>query len=119
MKTKSGILTVLVSMMMSLFSFTNTKASSMHNETVTFKVYGNCTMCKKRIETALTKTSGITSAVWDVNTKMVTVVYDPHTITVDAIHKPIADVGHDTDKLKAPDDVYSKLPGCCQYERKK
>jgi hypothetical protein len=25
--------------------------------------------------------------------------------------------GYDSDKFLAPDDVYAKLPECCQYER--
>jgi len=34
-----------------------------------------------------------------------------------AIHKAIANAGHDTDKEKAPDEVYKNLPGCCQYTK--
>ena len=33
--------------------------------------------------------------------------------------KRIALAGYDSDKFLAPDDVYSKLAGCCQYERVK
>lgn len=35
----------------------------------------------------------------------------------DAIQKAIAKVGHDTEKFKAPDDVYKKLPECCLYRK--
>ena len=35
----------------------------------------------------------------------------------DEILKRIALAGYDSDKFLAPDDVYSKLAGCCQYER--
>jgi copper chaperone CopZ len=62
---------------------------------------------------------GITKAAWDEKTKMVTVTYDPSKITVDAMQKKVASLGHDTEKYKAPDDVYAKLPGCCHYERAK
>jgi hypothetical protein len=31
----------------------------------------------------------------------------------------LASVGHDTEKYKASDDVYAKLPDCCHYERAK
>jgi copper chaperone CopZ len=119
MKTKNGIFAIVFSMLIALFTTHNANAKPLHDETATFKVYGNCEMCKKRIESALTKNTSIKSATWDVKTKMLKVVYDPHVLTVDQIHKIVADAGHDTDKLSATDIVYKKLPGCCQYERKK
>ena len=87
-------------------------------KTESFKVYGNCGMCKDRIEKAA-KAEGATSASWDSKTKMVTVTFDPAKTNVDALGKKIASVGHDTEKYKASDDVYAKLPGCCHYERAK
>lgn len=88
-------------------------------KTDTIKVYGNCGMCKKRIEGALTKVKGVQSANWDVATKMLTVTYDESKINLDDIHQKVADVGHDTDKVQAKDSVYNGLMGCCQYERPK
>lgn len=86
-------------------------------KTETFKVYGNCGMCKNRIEKAA-KTEAVTSAVWNVDTKIMTVTYDAAKITNEQIQKKIIAVGHDTEKFKADDKVYEKLPGCCLYERK-
>jgi periplasmic mercuric ion binding protein len=97
---------------------TATKSGPSGPKTESFKVYGNCGMCKTRIETGL-KIDGITKAAWDDKTKMATVTYDPSKITVDAMQKKVASLGHDNDKYKAPDDVYAKLPGCCHYERAK
>lgn len=88
------------------------------DKTDTINVNGECGMCKSRIQKTL-KIDGISSAVWDVETKLLTVTYNPEKITNDEIQKKIAAVGHDTEKYSAPDDVYSKLPGCCKYERKK
>jgi periplasmic mercuric ion binding protein len=84
----------------------------------TFKVYGECNMCKDRIEKTV-KTEGATNASWDVKTKMLSVTIDPSKTSVDALSKKLASVGHDTEKYKAPDNVYAKLPGCCHYERAK
>lgn len=86
--------------------------------TETFKVWGKCDMCKARIEKGL-KIDGISKAVWDQKTQMVTVTYDPAKITVDAMQKKLASIGHDTEKYKAPDDVYEKLDACCHYDRSK
>lgn len=83
----------------------------------TFKVWGNCGMCKKTIEKSL-KIKGVSSAVWDKNTKMIAVTFQPDKITLADIHKKIASVGYDTELETADDHVYSKLHGCCQYERK-
>ncbi|MFN8415412.1 MAG: heavy-metal-associated domain-containing protein [Cytophagaceae bacterium] len=118
MKTIKRILTTVLAIAISFFTL-QVSAKVLHNETLTFKVYGNCEMCKKRIETALSKSTAIKSAIWDVKTKMVTVVYDPHVISIEQIHQLIADAGHDTDKIKASDAVYNKLPVCCKYDRRK
>jgi len=85
-------------------------------KTETFKVLGECGMCKSRIEKAA-KAEGATSAEWVEKTKMLTVTYDPAKTNTDALSKKLAAVGHDTEKYKATDEAYSKLPGCCHYER--
>ena len=92
-------------------------AATTHYETITFKVSGNCDMCKNRIEAALKKNSAVQNASWDVKTQTVTVVYNPHAISVDQLHQLVADSGHDTDKVKATDASYKALPGCCKYKR--
>lgn len=118
MKTKKGVLSIVLALIVSMFAF-NASATVLHDETSTFKVYGNCEMCKNRIESSLLKNKNIKKATWDVKTKMLTVVYDPHMISLDAIHKIIADAGHDTNKVRASDATYNKLPGCCKYDRAK
>jgi outer membrane receptor for ferrienterochelin and colicins len=50
---------------------------------------------------------------------MLTVTYDPSKTSRDKLSKKLASVGHDTEKYRAPDDVYDKLPACCHYERAK
>jgi mercuric ion binding protein len=86
------------------------------NKTVTskIKVFGNCGMCKQRIETAL-EVPGIKTATWDSKTKMLDVVYNKTKISEQKIHDIVASVGHDTEKAKAKDNVYSELPFCCLY----
>jgi len=111
-------LTIIILLTTGLYGQTAAKNSQPVAKTESFKVSGNCGMCKDRIEGGL-KIDGITKAAWDQKTKMVTVTYDPSKITVDAMQKKVASLGHDTEKYKAPDDVYAKLPGCCHYERAK
>jgi len=90
-----------------------------HLETTTFKVYGNCNMCKKTIESSLKDVEGIQKADWDVKSKMMTITFNPHQISLKSIKEKIASVGYDTDEVKAQESVYNKLPNCCQYERAK
>jgi copper chaperone CopZ len=85
-------------------------------KTDSFKVWGNCDMCKTRIETAV-KDAGATSASWDQKTKVLTVTYDPAKYSVDKFSKKLAEVGHDTEKYKADNKVYNALPQCCRYDR--
>jgi periplasmic mercuric ion binding protein len=99
-------------------AFTYQTALAQDPKTETFKVYGNCGMCKKRIDKAAVG-EGVAKADWNVETKIMTITYDPSKTTNAAIQKKIAAVGHDTEKEKAADSVYNKLPGCCLYDRSK
>jgi periplasmic mercuric ion binding protein len=92
---------------------------NVHTKSQTVKVYGECGMCKKRIEKAASAISGVESATWDVVSKMLTVKYDllkPE--AVDSAQRNIASVGHDTEKFRAEDAAYESLPECCHYQRK-
>lgn len=99
-----------------LFSIISLNAQIKNSKTETVKVYGNCEMCKAKIEKAgnLKKTSKVT---WDDKTQLATITYDEKKTNQDEILKRIALVGYDSDKFLAPDATYSKLPGCCQYDR--
>jgi len=81
------------------------------------KVYGNCVMCKDRIEEAANNLEGVVSAVWDMDTKMLHLEYDPSEVKVIEVEEAIAAVGHDTENQRAPDEVYDELPGCCLFDR--
>ncbi len=84
----------------------------------TVKVYGNCDMDKRRIEKTALAVEGIKSATWDVDKQTLTVTYDLFkTEAVDLVQKKIAFGGNDTEKYKANDTAYQKLPACCQYQR--
>lgn len=82
---------------------------------ISFSVGGSCEMCKERIENAAKSVDGVKSAVWDINSKKMKVRFDASKNEEIAIHKAIANAGHDTEKQNAPDSVYSNLPGCCEY----
>ena len=85
-------------------------------KTESVKIYGNCDKCKKTIETA-GNLNRVAKVEWNKDTKMATLNYDSGQTSSDEILKRIALAGYDSDKFLAPDDVYAKLPGCCQYDR--
>lgn len=83
----------------------------------TFKVWGNCGMCKTTIEKAVNQIDGVKACDWNVESKMLTVKFDEEKTNLDEIKKAIAAVGYDTEEYRASDEVYSKLHHCCQYDR--
>jgi len=92
------------------------KSFAENDTIVTFKVYGACDICKLRIETAA-KGKGVTSAIWNVDTKMLTLAYDPLKTTSEKVQNRIVEAGHDVDNKKANDAVYNALPACCKYRK--
>ncbi|HLP12359.1 MAG TPA: heavy-metal-associated domain-containing protein [Flavobacteriales bacterium] len=110
---------IIAGILMTLVVFTQYScADSKGNTTKTFKVWGNCDMCKETIEGSL-KVDGISSADWDTETKEMEVSYDSTKINFDEIQQKIAAVGYDTEKYKGDDKAYDDLHKCCKYERKK
>jgi len=100
---------VLLLLSFNLFGRTN-------DTTIIFKVNGACEMCKERIEKTL-KIRGVRSD-WNVDSKMLTLVYSPTIVSLQKVHKIIAEVGHDTELEKAKNAVYNELPECCHYRKK-
>jgi copper chaperone CopZ len=85
-------------------------------KTETLKVAGECGTCKKKIETAAKK-AGASYAVWNMDSKELTIKYNSTSANSAKIQKAVADAGYDTPDYKATDEAYDKLDGCCQYER--
>jgi len=106
---------IILAMFVSGLFFSNTAlAQKSKTEKVTFKVFGNCTQCKERIELACDQ-KGIKMAEWNIDSKVMTVVYNPAKVSLEKIHEYIAAVGHDTELKKADDKVYKQLPDCCLF----
>lgn len=84
------------------------------DSTVTFKVFGVCEMCQHRIEEAA-RGKGVKAAEWNVDSKLLSLTFDPSRVTLDKIHGRITAAGHDTYLKKANDAVYNSLPACCRY----
>ena len=116
MKTVKIIIVALLAIALGANSYAQSNSASKVSatKTETLKVSGNCDMCKSRIEKAA-KLDGVSKAEWDTKSKILSVTYDPAKTNIDQIGKKVAAVGHDNEKAKADDKVYSTLPACCQY----
>ena len=108
---------IFIAFIMAIVSVSANAQSTQSIKKETVKVLGNCDMCRSRIEKAA-KAAGASSATWDVDTKILLVSYNPAKATLDKIEKAVSTAGYDTEHTKASDAGYSKLPQCCQYERK-
>ncbi len=93
-----------------------TTVATAQTKSETFKVSGNCGMCKSKIEKAA-KEAGANSATWNVETKELTVTYKNSSTNTAKIQKKIATVGYDNAGAKATTEAYDKLHGCCKYDR--
>jgi len=96
---------------------TTVKAQNDHitnDTTASFKVYGVCKLCQQRIESSL-QLKGISAASWNIDSKILTVTYDPSKISLDKINNRLTAAGHDTYYKTAADADYYALPECCRY----
>ncbi len=100
-----------------LLSFAACNAQIKNPKTENVKIFGNCGMCESTIEKAGNKKK-LAKVDWNKDTKMATLTYDSMKTNQDEILKRIALSGYDNEKFLAPNDVYAKLPECCQYDRK-
>lgn len=84
------------------------------DSTIRFKVFGLCEMCKARIETAA-KGRGVKSVDWNIESKILTLLYIPTQVSKEKIQNRIVGAGHDLENKKAKEAVYRDLPTCCLY----
>lgn len=100
----------ILALVTSIGSFAQNK-----NAKATFEVDGVCNMCKDRIEKGALKTKGVKSAIWNLETKKLSVIFNEEKTSVDTISKKVAAVGHDTKIVKATDEAYASVHPCCKY----
>lgn len=122
MKTLKTLFTVAI--LVVTVSFANAQSDKTERtigiKTEKIKVSGTCGMDKRRIETAAYSVDGVKSAVWNEYTQILVLKYSVFKKDAgDRAQRTIASVGNDTEKYKAEDAVYNKLPDCCHYRTMK
>ncbi len=104
------LIIVTVMMFIGITSFAQDK-----NAKSTIEVDGVCMMCKDRIEKAAVRTKGVKSAVWNVESHELSLIYDERKTSLETISQNIADVGHDTKTIVATEEAYASVHPCCMY----
>jgi copper chaperone CopZ len=104
---------LIISVVLSSISFAQNK-----NAKASMEVDGVCGMCKARIEKAAIRTKGVKSAVWNVDTHELKLIYDERKTDLKTIAQNLAKVGHDTKDIKATDEAYDSVHPCCKYRDK-
>ncbi len=99
---------ISIFLLITLNSFSQTKSTKI-------VVDGVCMMCEERIEKKVIDINGIKLADWNLDNRVLKVVYNEKKITINEIHEFLGSIGHDTEKKIATDEAYSLLDPCCQY----
>lgn len=108
-KLSTGLLGV------ALFVLNSISLPAQAGDTLQLWVDGICGMCKDRIEDAAYQVPGVAFAEWDIPSRTLTITKSPEPLDEDQLHQQIAGVGHDTRRIKATDEAYDALHGCCKY----
>jgi copper chaperone CopZ len=85
------------------------------NAKASLEVDGVCLMCKTRIEKASLNTKGVKSAVWNVETHELKLIFDERKTSIDTIQSKVLAAGHDVKGKKANDEAYATVHPCCRY----
>lgn len=103
-------------MMTMMFSILNLSvfAQNKTTQTDTITISGNCSQCKSRIEEAA-YVKGVKSAVWNTQTKVLTVIYNAEKTDMEKIAVSVAKAGHDNRMHTSAEKDYKRLPACCAY----
>ena len=94
--------------------FLSPKISSAQTDTIKVKTSAICDQCKETIERDLSFEKGVKKSTLDLETKILTVVYNPDKTNAEKIMKAITESGYDADTLKANPKAFRRLPDCCK-----
>lgn len=99
-----------------LFIVTGSSTVFAQNSTATIqiKTTAECEQCKERLEKAMAYEKGVKKSTLNLDTKVLTVEYNPKKTNPDVLRELIRNIGYDADSLPAYNKAYDKLPECCK-----
>ena len=83
---------------------------------VKIKTSAVCDMCQETLEKAMAYEKGVKSSSLHVDSKVITVTFDPKKTTVANIRKAINLAGYDADGQPADKRAYDNLNACCKKD---
>lgn len=115
MKAKNVMITTLVLAVFLLVSNVSFSQNVKKNEKeIKITTSAVCGMCKTRVEEGLAFEKGVKDVVLDLDTKVLTVVYNTKKTNEEQILTIINNMGYDANDTKANPEAYNKLPACCK-----
>lgn len=75
-----------------------------------------CDMCRETIEKGLARERGVKGVAVDLDTRVVSVSFDPAKTNTKKIRKAISQLGYGADEVLADKLAYENLPACCKIE---
>lgn len=111
MKNLKFLFAVLFTLSFSVAALAQNKSG---NETIKIKTTAECDECKERLEKVMAYEKGVKKSTLDVESKILTVVFNPKKTSIEQIRKVISDTGYDADDVPANNKAYDKLPECCK-----
>lgn len=103
-----GVITLLV-----MFA-TTIKAQDATTAELKIKTSAVCDMCKETMEKHMAFEKGVKRSSLDVESKILTVTYNPQKTTPEKIRKAVSKSGYDADDVPANPKAYKKLNACCK-----
>jgi len=108
---------LLLGLLIGAFVLPNHAKAAEATKELKIKTSAQCEMCQDRIQTKMSKVTGVNKAVLDLNDKVLTVNYDPGKITPDEVRKAVTNIGYSADNLPSDPKAYKKLPKCCKLPK--
>lgn len=93
-----------------------TVVNGMH--VVKIKTSAVCDMCKETLEKAMAYEKGVKKSDLNVDSKILTVTFDPKKTTIEKIRLAIVKSGYDADGQLADAKAYENLNACCKKDAK-
>lgn len=106
---------LLLSMLIALISMSaKAQTQEKSQKTVQIKTSAVCGMCKKALEKTMASEKGVKASSLDVDSKVLTVVFDSRRTSLDNVRKAVTETGYDADELPAQERAYNRLNDCCK-----
>lgn len=75
-----------------------------------------CDMCKETLEKTMAYEKGVKESNLDVDSKILTVTFDPKKTDLNKIRLAISKAGYDADNVAADPKAYDNLHACCKKD---